>query len=269
MVRYRTVDVFESIIASNAAWFESCVIHAARDLGLPNAPSGADRRRLERLCTVLARIDGWEERTPAFPAIDQGWGRLAHVIRTGYALVEDVSPVAYQPHRADAGQAAATEVAARFLRGRVLDAGCGSGVYGRAHNGGEVVFADRADVVALVPGDVQRLPCDLLTAEWAPEFDTVLLCNVTHLLGEAENRLAIQRLSGALRPGGTLVVKDFDPQHPVGEWFALNMCLYTDAGDVWSAKLITEWLTAAGLEVTGRHRLDATETGMVITARSS
>ena len=48
MVRYRTVDVFESIIASNAAWFESCVIHAARDLGLPNAPSADPRLAIIR-----------------------------------------------------------------------------------------------------------------------------------------------------------------------------------------------------------------------------
>ena len=92
MVRYRTVDVFESIIQNNAAWFESRVIHAARELDLPNTPTGVDPRRLERLVAVLARIDGWEDRAPATPAIDQGWGSGDLVqIPDGWALCDGTS----------------------------------------------------------------------------------------------------------------------------------------------------------------------------------
>ncbi|MBD3236094.1 MAG: methyltransferase domain-containing protein [Candidatus Eisenbacteria bacterium] len=123
-------------------------------------------------------------------------------------------------HRADHGglreHLARYRFCAERVRGRVLDAGCGSG-YGThllasARAAGEVVGLDRsADAVAYAaahyagPG-VRFARADLLSgalAGWG-QFNTIVCLEVLEHLPAPERLLS--GLDGALRPGGRLIV---------------------------------------------------------------
>ena len=73
----------------------------------------------------------------------------------------------------------------------------------------------------------------------------MLLCNVLHLYGADDCARLCAR---ALEAGRVVVVKDLDRRTPAGVWFALNMVLYTDAGDVHDASQIAAWLGGGVVE---------------------
>lgn len=88
-----------------------------------------------------------------------------------------------------------------------------------------------------------------------------------HLHGEAESARLIAR-AAAVVPGGEVVVKDLliapDRSGPaVGVYFALNMALFTTAGDVYDEGQIGAWLAAAGLRVS-RIELPGLEGALVL-----
>lgn len=82
------------------------------------------------------------------------------------------------------------------VRGRVLDAGCGSKPYKPFFPDCEWVGVDARPV-----GDVHA---DLHTLEYKDEFDTVICTNTLHEC--AEPFVVVKRLADALKEGGTLLL---------------------------------------------------------------
>ena len=109
---------------------------------------------------------------------------------------------------------------APFLGDRVLEIGCGLGSFtvmmvNRGHHvtavdiNGNYVAATRQRLadqphIAVLQGDAT-------TMEWRPEFDTILMLDVLEHIDDDIG--FIRRLRGALRPGGSLVLKV-----PAGPW---------------------------------------------------
>ena len=125
-----------------------------------------------------------------------------------------------QPNEAQAYNAWVMDQVAPSLGGRVLEIGCGVGSF-------TVKMAARGHAVTAVDidpnyvtatrqrladhPDVAVLQGDATAMDWRPEFDTVLMLDV---LEHIEDDVGfIRRLGGALRPGGSLVLKV-----PAGPW---------------------------------------------------
>jgi hypothetical protein len=173
----------------------------------------------------------------------------------------------FHAHLAAAGHADARALAATLAalpeaaRG-LVDLGGGAGHYAVAFldaaPAARATVVDRADVVALVtPHD--RLACvaaDLFDVH-VPRHGLALLANVLHLYDAAD---AARLVARAAALADAVVVKDLwiepDRSGPPGAlYFALNMALFTDGGDVHSAARIADWLRAAGLRDPAVERL--------------
>ena len=235
------------------------VAAAARRLGLSRT------HRLRALADVLTLEDAWDATAPSLP--QGGWGQLAEVIRRDRPLGAADMLARFHAHlaavgdedaRALAAQLAALPEAARGL----VDLGGGAGHYAAAFldaaPAARATIVDRAEVTALVtPRD--RLACvagDLFDVA-VGEHGVALLANVVHLYGPAD---AARLVARAATLADVVVVKDsrIDPDRsgPAGAlYFALNMALYTDGGEVHPAARIVEWLAAAGLAGARSERL--------------
>ncbi len=263
------MDVFE-LTAQSRAFFAAAAFRAAEELGLyralPCDPAelparlGVAPRRLRPLVDAL-RLEGLltphAQAPPAPVAPNEGWGRLAEVIRADRPLDAAAYLSGFHAHLAEAGAAAARELAARLVDWAqpptLLDLGGGLGTYARAfvERGGRALVVDRAEVVAQtrpVEG-VEFVSGDLFEVA-RRDFGVVLLCNVLHLYGADDCARLCARASEC---GHLVVVKDLDRRAPSGIWFALNMALYTEAGDVHDAAQIADWLGGGEVESLGEH----------------
>jgi ubiquinone/menaquinone biosynthesis C-methylase UbiE len=149
----------------------------------------------------------------------------------------------------------------------LLDVGGGSGIYSIAllarHPQLTATVLDREEVLevaaefaerygvedrlTLLPGDMFQTPL--------PASDYVLLSNILHDWDVPECQQLVNRCTGALNPGGQLLVHDVflhdDHSGP------LPIALYSAAlftlteGRAYSVAEYTDWLTAAGLQVSG------------------
>lgn len=148
---------------------------------------------------------------------------------------------------------------------RVLDVGCGSGVWSIA-----VAEADRqAHVTAQdFPGvlDTTRqflkrhgvedrynfLPGNLKEVDFGVDrFDVALLGNIVHSEGELSSRDLFRRIHRALRSSGRMVVIDMIPNDertgpPFALLFAVNMLVNTEFGDTYTMAEYTRWAREAG-----------------------
>ena len=214
----------------------------ARALGLPGP------HRLRALLAVL-RLEGID-RAPAVKAQPpHGWGLLARVIRAGRPLPEARETLAaFHEHLRTAGAEAARELMPLLGEGPLLDLGGGTGAYTSAfldaRPGGTATLVDRAEVLELarLSPRALKLECNILSGGFPEDQGIALLANVLHLFGPGDCARIVAGARAALRPGGALVVKDLDALHPAGIYFALNMALYTEAGDVHPVEAIERWL---------------------------
>ena len=234
------------------------------------------------------------------PVPDAGWGRLAEVIRTDRPVAEpgvsgDDAPEAlrrFHDYLFEAGgeparemwdliaqivggapaQASGLRLQASGLRpefGPLLDLGGGAGAYAAAFPG-EGTLVDTAAVLRLARAPRARLlALDLLSGVYPGEQGVALLANVLHLFGAAECRALISKAAAAVRRGGLLVVKDLEIDAartgpPQSVLFALNMALFTEAGDVHPAQAVEAWLRDAGLGAPRRLRLRTSPGSLVL-----
>lgn len=149
---------------------------------------------------------------------------------------------------------------------RILDIGCGSGVWSLAFASRDpssqvsgldfpgvldafVARAARlgvADRVKLVPGDMHEVQVP------AAAFDLVVVANVLRLEHEARAQAVIARAAAALRPGGHLLVIDAlaagtPAKELVRAVYELHLTMRTEKGHVHSPAQITQWMQAAGM----------------------
>jgi len=141
----------------------------------------------------------------------------------------------------------------------LLDVGGGPGAYARglADRGLRVTLFDRPEVIdhvaaafglADAPG-ISLAAGDFLVSLPEGPFDVVLLANVTHIYGPAENADLIRRAASRLAPGGLLAVLDFvRGESGFAPLFALTMLLSTEAGGTWSRAEYAGWMEDAGLD---------------------
>ena len=84
------------------------------------------------------------------------------------------------------------------------------------------------------------------------DYDVVLLANLLHLFGPDDNKNIVHNAVRSVKPGGAVIIKDIliSPNRTgprVGLYFALNMALYTNAGDLYSVPTLESWMSDAGL----------------------
>ncbi len=263
-------DVFEAQAREHRQLFLDEALHAARALGLPPAPTDVSAPRLEILHAALA-LGGYPPAGPfPEPALPARLA-LAHALRRGGA--SHPPSRAYYDHLDACAEGIAHELARSLpAASRVLDAGCGTGAYGRAytqaHPGALVEFLDTAEALAVALPAVApphlRHAADLLAPHALPgPFDLILLANVVHLLPrDALPRLA-QKLRAALRPGGLLVVKDVDAGTEVGALFNLSLLAFTPGDGMPVEAELTRVLEAAGFEVSVQRGLSLSPSSLV------
>jgi SAM-dependent methyltransferase len=128
-------------------------------------------------------------------------------------------------------------------------------------------LADRVELREADLGDPVRLPgCDVL-----------LLFNVVHGFPPDRARALVAEAVAALRPGGLALVLDSDPEpppdraggaadHAFRRLFALNLW-QTQAGDVYSADTLADWLVAAGCRPPEVRPLGRSPGHLLLTAR--
>jgi ubiquinone/menaquinone biosynthesis C-methylase UbiE len=224
-----------------------------------------------------ARVRAFIERhgQGGLPAIAL-WGHTSAFLRTGEPFVRlDVGLGAREAtyRAAAAGLAHLLETVARELAaklttapGRVLDVGCGSGVWslavaerfpqtrvtGQDLPGVLEPFLARAaalglgDRVATIAGDMH----EVLLPDGG--FDLVVVANVLRLETAERAASLIARLAKAVAPGGALLVVDAlaggtPDRERARALYAVNLALRSHEGRVHGAAEIAAWLMAAGL----------------------
>lgn len=88
---------------------------------------------------------------------------------------------------------------------------------------------------------------------YGDSFDVALLFSICHMFDEDKNRLLLNRTAQALRPGGTLVIRDYVlNENGIGSFesnlFDLHMLLATDTGRNYTLEEYRSMLTNSGFE---------------------
>lgn len=259
-----------------------CLTHPMTCEELSFTILGSHSRRLRALLDALV-IEGYLHRQDGFnygiahvpdskPALPKsGWGRLAEVILTNEPLQDmDGAGDAMEMqarlhfHLFETGYPAAQWLWERagIPSGHLLDVGSGAGAYAAAfldrYEAGAATLVDRCHVLELARKRLRRYAKRVrfqrrdAFEKKEGRYDVALLANLLHLYGPQECEELIAAAASALRPGGRLLVKDVwinqdRTAPPVAVYFALNMALYTQAGDVYTKDEVCGWIRAAGL----------------------
>jgi len=226
---------------------------------------------------------------PAHPVVARaGWGLLADVIRQDRPLPAETDDTAgsvrrLHHHLASAGAAAARELVACLGRSSLLDLGAGAGAYSKAflgaHPDARATLVDTGEVLGLaaewlgpLAERARLVEGDAATAFAGDGHGAVLLANLLHLHSPAMCARLCAAAARAVAPGGVVVIKDLrvddDRKGPLeGLLFALNMAIYTEAGDVYATSQLRAWLADAGLVDIVERRLAAAPDAVVVIAR--
>jgi SAM-dependent methyltransferase len=230
------------------------------------------------------------EAEPVFSAPPGTAARVAGLARS--ARLRDEIRDGRSRHEADTGAGAAAlypmvvgplaaamrSPAARVVQwlphpaGDVLDVGAGAAPWSialaEADPSCHITALDLPEVLAVTRQAVadasmqsrfRFLPGDMFTVPLERRFDLVVLGNVCHLFDAAANQRLLQRLSRALRPGGTIAIVDILPtQEPEARCsvslYALGLLGRTASGGVHSEDAYRTWLSAASFGSTAvRH----------------
>ena len=227
------------------------------------------------------------EAAPPRPVVAcDGWGQLAEVIRRDRPLPVEPGGDALRRlhhHLASAGAAAAAELVAGLGAASLLDLGAGAGAYSKAfleaNPAGRATLVDTGDVLALATewlgplvARARWIAGDAAEVELGSGHGAALLANLLHLHSAQTCARLVAAAARAIAPGGIVAIKDLrvddDRAGPIeGLLFALNMAIYTDAGDVYSTAQLRAWLTEAGLVDIAEHRLVAAPDAIVVVGR--
>lgn len=278
--------------------FRAWAIAAAHDLGMIRAL--AEPRTFEELCAVI-EVQAGAHRVQALvtalvhagvlaraadrislaampeapEVVREGWGKLAEVIRANQPLSMGPDLRGYHEYLFRAGGETARALAPLLPRGSLADLGGGAGAYAAAvldaNPESTVTLVDEPEVIALarehlapVSDRVRFVAGDARAAALGAPHGTALLANVLHLHDAPVCAELCAAAVGAVGPGGTVAVLDFDASSPEGVWFAIVMALYTERGRVHPPADIRAWLAAAGLTDLVEHRLSVAPEVVVI-----
>jgi SAM-dependent methyltransferase len=237
--------VKESGAYRNAPIAEACLA--------PDAPY--DQRHI-----ILHRANAWD-----------AWAKLGETMRTGRPAAE----VYQSPEETDAfirgmhdiSRLRAPELVRAFELGprrSLLDVGGGPGAYAMAFLDAypklHATIFDRPEVIRIArdyaekAGLLERMRFhsgDFTRDPLPAGYDAVLVSNVVHGNDPDANRALVRKCFDALEPGGVLLIKDFlvDTEHTgpsFSLFFALQMLVTTEGGDVYSADDAAAWTEEAG-----------------------
>ena len=295
------LGVFAALGANGAGGAGLGVDAIADRIGL-----GGGRRRLRPLLDVLAAIgvlarrdDDSGERfvlAGAVPARGEvaraGWGLLADVVRADRPQPQETSADGlgrYHRHLVEAGAEAAAEVATLLAEvaggGELIDLGGGAGAYSAAwlarDAAARATIVDDAAVLELARANldgrglgarVRLIAGDARVADAGAVGAVALLANLVHLHPSPVCAALIAAAARAVGAGGVVAIKDLrldDDRRGSNEglWFALNMAIYTDGGDVHTTSTLRRWLVDAGLVDVEEHRLRSAPDAIVVLAR--
>jgi ubiquinone/menaquinone biosynthesis C-methylase UbiE len=206
------------------------------------------------------------------------WGRLAEIVRQGKSsrtinqqeVAEEFFPILIRSlhitNREPARRLAAHLVRPGEKAGlRILDIGCGSGIWSltvaaadsqarvSALDFPKVLETTRQFVAAESLSDrYEFLRGDFRTFHF-PErkFDLAILGNIVHGENETQARRLFADLHRTLDSGGRLAIIDMIPNDertgpPFALIFALNMLVHSDEGDTYTLSQYRRWLADAG-----------------------
>lgn len=259
----------------------------------------AGRHRLRALLDVLAALgaitgdrSALQSRfaaavtVPPRPVVARaGWGLLAEVIRSDRPLpLEDGDGLRrLHHHLARAGADAARELVSSLGDTSLLDLGAGAGAYSKAfleaHLTARATLVDARDVLALaadwlgpLASRARLVEGDASAADVGDDHGAALLANVLHLHPPQMCARLVAAAARAVVPDGFVVIKDLrvddDRAGPLeGLLFALNMAVFTEAGDVYPTAQLRTWMIDAGLVDVVERRLVAAPDAVVVIAR--
>ncbi len=228
-----------------------------------------------QLVEIIAGAPGGTANTLAL------WGHVPQFVKTGAPFVKMDSgrEAAYAGvvatlGRMFAGPAAALAGLLPRAPSRVLDIGCGSGVWSLAiashHRGARVTgldlpavleaFHGRAtelgltDRIATLPGDVHQLAIPR-------SFDLVVVANVLRIENAERARSIVQSAAAAVEPGGQLLIVDAlaggtPAREQARSVYALHLGMRTEHGQVYSRDQISGWIREANLGVVQSFELE-------------
>ncbi|HVB32947.1 MAG TPA: methyltransferase [Patescibacteria group bacterium] len=211
-------------------------------------------------------------------AMWENWSHLTEAVRVGKSphsasrpeIAQEFFPVLIRTlhiaNREPARQLAAWLAGPGEKRAmRVLDIGCGSGVWSlavaaanpearvTAFDFPKVLESTRRFVAAESLGDrYEFLAGDFRTFDFpGKQFDLAMLGNIVHGENETQARRLFAQIHRTLGAGGRLAIIDMIPnEERTGPLFpllfALNMLLHTDEGDTYTLDQYRRWLTEAG-----------------------
>lgn len=254
---------------------------------------GLDLRAIERVLEVLrafglaSRADGRFSASPALLELVESspgglelgvgmWAHTAEFLRTGVPFMRMDAAVAereagYRSVVSRLGKmfdAYARELAAhiRAAPRRILDVGCGSGVWSLAiaalHPAARVTGLDLPRVLdsfrarAAEHGLAERIDAiegDVHEVAIPPQaFDLVVIANVLRIETPERARNIVARAATALTANGTLLIVDalaegIPERERALAIYALHLSMRTERGRVHSVPEITRWLSEAGL----------------------
>jgi SAM-dependent methyltransferase len=168
---------------------------------------------------------------------------------------------------------------------RIIDLGCGPGTYAYAalerFPQARALLADRPEAgpeiarIAAERGLADRVDfqaIDLTCDEIPAGQDVAILSNLVHCLAAEDNASLVARTAAALRPGGSLLIKDCaidDDRSGPGEAlrFGISMVMFSEEGGLYSAEEAAGWCRAAGLRDLSRHRVAADDNYVLLARR--
>ena len=187
---------------------------------------------------------------------------------------------------ADAARQLADRIAAP-PDARILDIGCGSGVWSLALAerlpGARVTGLDQLAVldafrararelglgerIATLAGDVHELAIPR-------EYDVVMIANVLRLETPDRARAIVERGAAAVRPGGALVIVDAlaagtPERERARASYALHLAMRTERGQVYSPETVMAWMAAAGVSGCEQVPLDGPAAVGALVGRAS
>lgn len=258
----------------------------ARELGL-------DARATQRVLSALAALGLIQQRGTSFGIEAVAGPELAAMPRSVQALIGHFNhvlpllrtgePLPWMDASLVQREASYSEVVADMGKGfaatasllaaqlnlqpqRILDVGCGSGVWsleiGARYDGAQVTgldfpavlraFVERAHQTGL--GDrIASLPGDMFSIEVPAEaFDLVVIANVLRLEAAERASALIARMAAAVKPGGQMLIIDAlasgTPEKDLlRASYSLHLAIRTKTGEPHAPAQITEWLLRAGL----------------------
>lgn len=164
--------------------------------------------------------------------------------------------------------------------GEILDIGAGSAIWSlsmaRDNPAVHVTAVDFAEVLAHLPGHVQRIAGDIDSVDLPPcHFDRAILANVLHLYTPERARHLVHRVARSLRKTGDLVIVDMLNDGSPGSRlnasaYALHLILRVENGHVHAIESLAAWCREAGLAESRLVTLQSPPDGLVaLVARSA